>query len=481
MQTIDDAWAALRAGRRREAEVVASQLVDSAHANHGADTPGHATALGELASVLVATGDLPRAVATLRRAAAVNGVDESTTRAQLTHVMNLGELLLALGQTDEAVDVLEAGLAGRRGVYGPGHPGVAYGLQSLADAALAGGHVARASTLVAEAVDIFAHHDHPELASAWVVRAHVRATAEHAPLFDDAELDRADDDQLRALVQATLRRADRSRDPIRTVSVLRAVHDQVLRRFGPMDGAKAGLLTALANLARHVDDHSTRIEALTSLQGLLDALGHLDRAHEVTLGLALATSEAGRPLEAEAHYRDALDRLDRLDPPSGARRSQTLRNYGLWLVETGRAGEAEELLMAASDVEDPILRGQAHAALGITLQHDGQLARAEAELTKALACLGDDNAEALPVLRHLSALREGRACGGTGIEGVGEVLQAIVRDEVPEGLLERLTFDPEGQLQVHLLRQASDDEVAELWRVLRQGLARLRQGMRNRR
>ncbi|MEM6931489.1 MAG: tetratricopeptide repeat protein, partial [Myxococcota bacterium] len=384
--------------------------------------------------------------------------------------------------TDEAVDVLETGLARRREVYGQGHPGVAYGLQSLADATLAAGDVARASTLVAEAVDIFARHAHPELPSAWVVRAHVRATAEHEPLFDDAELDAADDDPIRALVQAALRRADRSRDPIRTVSVLRDVHDQVLRRFGPLDRANAGLLTSIANLARHVDDHLTRIHALTALQVLFDAQGRLERAHEVALGLALATSEAGRPLEAEAHYRDALDRLDRLDATAGVRRSQTLRNYGLWLVETGRPGEAEELLLAASDVEDPLLRGQAHAALGITLQHSGQLDRAEPELTKALACLGHDSAEALPVLRHLSALREGRACGcGTGIEGLGEVLRAIVDDELPEGLLERLTFDDQGQLQVHLLRQASDDEVAELWRVLRSGLARLRQGMRNRR
>ncbi len=482
MQTIDDAWAALRTGNRREAEVVASQLAESAGSNHGADTPGHANALGELAAVLVASGDLQGAIAALRRAAAVEGVDAPSAQAQLSHVRNLGELLLASGQTDEAVRVLQSGLDQRRRFFGEGHPGVGYGLLPLADAELAQGILEEAAAHVAEAVAIFRRHAHPELAMARIVGAEVRERTDARP-FVDAELDPLTDTEIRDLAHAALERADRTRDPVRAIRVLEGVRQQVLRRFGPRDAVHEGLLAALANLAGLVGDHSTRIQALTSLQALLDAFGTPERAHEVTLGLALATSEADRPLETEAHYQDALTRLADLPGPASAElRSSTLRNFGLWLVDVGRADEGESLLLAATDVADPLLRGQAHTALGITLCHRGEPSRAEEELLLARDLLPAGHRDVLPVERHLAALRAGRSCGcGTGFEGIGEALLAIVRDDLPEGLLDRLVFDEHGQLQVHLLRQASDDEVAELWRVLRLGLARLRQGVRNRR
>lgn len=478
MQTIDDAWHALRRGDRVQAELVASQLARSAAATHGPDTPGHAFALGQLASVRVALGDVPAAIHALRRAAAVDSDDPLGLRAQLTYIMNLGELLGVLGRHDEAVELLQAGLVRRRAFYGD-HPGVGYGLQALADAQLADGQLEAATTCVEEARRIFIRHRHPELLPTLALRAETRAARRETVLLTEDDAKTIGSEGLRALVRAVLARADRTRSPARLAIVVQAIRRHVMRDLSPDDETHAQLLTTLSNLARSSGDAELRGAALVELLALYRATDRPDAVHEVTLALALADSEGPRPNETEARYEAALARARDTSDPERAR-SRTLRNYALWLVEVGRVDEAEPMLLAATDVPDPLLRGQALAVLGQHYQHQGAPQQAERELRRALELLPPDDPDALQARRHLALLDHDEPCPCDRTDrGLADALHAIVRPDLPDGLLDGLTVDARGHLQAHLLREASDAEVEHLWRVLRQGIAQLRHGARN--
>ncbi|MEN0067870.1 MAG: tetratricopeptide repeat protein [Myxococcota bacterium] len=480
MQTIQDAWAALQRGDRVQAELVATQLVQSARVTFGEDTPGHANALAEWASLLVAMGDLNRAIAALRQASAVRGTDDPSVRAELTHAMNLGELLAVAGSPEEAVAVLEEGLVRRRAFYGPHHPGTGYGLQSLADAQMALGAFDKAYASATEARAVFEEHDHPERIATTALLAEIQVARGFEPEFGDV-LQGPHDDVVN-LVRASQRRADRGRHPRRMLHVVTALHRDLQASDRALEH-RAGLLTTMSNLARLASDPEARLRALQLLQAHYDALDLAVNAHEATLALALAASDANQLDTTEHHYQDALERVSSIHGLLAAdRRSQTLRNFGLWLVEVGRGDEGIPLLEAATDVADAVLRGRAQCALGVALQHRGEAERAERELTRALESLPPADADSLVAHRHLGAIRDGTHCGcGTRSQGLAETLFTIVAPDLPKGLLDRLEFDEQGQLQVQLLRQATDDEIGHLWRVLRQGLARLSQGVRNRR
>lgn len=447
MQTIDDAWAALQHGDRARAELVAVQLVESARANHGTDTPGHARALGHLAAVLVAMGDLQSAMAVLRRAAAVEGTDDATVRAQLTHLTHLGEVLRLAGHADEAVAVLEGSLVRRRRVHGD-HPAVGITQLALADARRMQGDLDRASADVGEACRLLTRHGHAHRFAARALQAEIRAARHSPPYFDAIE----DEGQLAAAVRVRAA-SGRPADLIAVVAEL----------LGHAEDP--ALLALLAQLAHRIGNADVQVDALHRLRAWHEAHGEADRTFDVTLGLALVT-----PQEADTYYREALDQAAQTTRPNESR-SRALRNRAGWLIEAGRPAEAEPVLRAAADVADPELRGRALAALGLLRIAQGQAG--EADLLEALTTLPPAHPDALRARQALRAQDRLET-------GLVEALEAVVRPHVPDGLLDTLTVDPEGQLGFRLLREASDAEVEHLWRVVRQGIVQLQQASRPR-
>src|SRR5439155_2457180 len=86
---------------------------------------------------------------------------------RLTYAMNLAEALGLSGKLDEAMVIAEQSLEERERFYGPDHPGYAYGLDSVADVALALGRYDRAVEAAQKALHIYDAHRHARVPQAW--------------------------------------------------------------------------------------------------------------------------------------------------------------------------------------------------------------------------------------------------------------------------------------------------------------------------
>ena len=142
----------------------------------------------------------------------------------------------------------------------------------------------------------------------------------------------------------------------------------------------------LADIGRTLSALGRYPEAEETLRRALEGLDNAPTRYE--LGLAL--DEAGRPTEAIAEYRRALDR--------NPNHLESLNNLGAALANQGRMDEAAphfERLIAV-DPEN----ADAHANLGFALAAAGARARAAAAFREALR-LDPDHAEARGALQDI--------------------------------------------------------------------------------
>lgn len=242
---------------------------------------------------------------------------------------------------------------------------------------------------------------------------------------------------------------------------------------------------ALANVARLTGDHDLRVEAsraAVKLCGGLDDRRHLVMAYQ---GLAHALAEAGRDGETEQAYRDGLAEAEKLKDRKLA--ANVLRNHAIWLDERGRRADAEALhrraVEAAEASGDRVMRGRALGAYGIFLHHGGANDRAGPLLEKALELLPASEPDAFYVQNHLGPLRCGEKCTcGQGGEVLSALVQRLVRERAPEGLVESVqVILAEGQppdVKVQLSRKPTAEELEQLNRVVNQTVAELRQNYR---
>src|SRR6185295_17182089 len=86
---------------------------------------------------------------------------------RLTYLMNLSQLLAVAGRLDEAAQVADEGLAGRERFYGVDHPGYAFGLETIAEVALARGDYDEVLKRAKVALEIYDRHGHPKVPHAW--------------------------------------------------------------------------------------------------------------------------------------------------------------------------------------------------------------------------------------------------------------------------------------------------------------------------
>src|SRR5262249_52325265 len=149
------------------AEELVRQAVQAAERQSGPHSPAHASALNDLATVLLYLREPQRAVQALRRACAVYAPDDPQAgRDRLAYPLNPGYALTAAGDLDEAEQVLRDGLDGRRLFYGREHAGYGFGLEPLADLLLRKGKADDALKLADEAVGNFWSAGHARVATA---------------------------------------------------------------------------------------------------------------------------------------------------------------------------------------------------------------------------------------------------------------------------------------------------------------------------
>jgi tetratricopeptide (TPR) repeat protein len=364
-----------RAGQTAEAEAFANQAIYEAEAKFGPQSHQYATAQNDRGRILTFLGQHASAVEAYRSASALEfRGDPQATRDHLAYLMNLGQTLEWLNRLDEAEEVLRRALDGRREFYGRDQPGHALGLEPLAAVLARRGNYSEALQCVSEAVRIFLKYNHVHVTTTLVRRACIlKESNQSTPPF--AGLDTLPDYLIDEMATDAIHSVLPDADPAVNCLVLKDLTGLVVARLGESHQQSVNLLVALSNAERTLGNAQAWADAVRRVLAIHDRLGQSAEALQAVQGLAAALSSAGKNEEAEAAYRDGIARAERLRKP--AAQAQTARNFALFLAEIDRRGEAEPLLRAALTLAEaarnPEEVGRCQIALGIFLQHGGEL------------------------------------------------------------------------------------------------------------
>lgn len=264
---LERAFELLDAAEPGEAEALLLRAVE----RQSAQTAGRAFAEFELATVLVAIGELPRAIAAMKAAADFRpqAGEEEATRDRLTYLMNLGEMLEHAGELDEAAAVLERGLEEREELYGDEHPGVAYGLEPLAAVELARGDLVSARNKAERAVSILWNAGHPRVTAAIALRAEICVALGSAEdvLADARNLP---DEMFDEVIAHILRRAESTSTPRVFALLLSRILPEVEAHSGDSSSTPNYVLAALMHAARDAGDHRLAEESERKLAGRME-------------------------------------------------------------------------------------------------------------------------------------------------------------------------------------------------------------------
>lgn len=474
---LEEAVGLVRAGRGVEAEQALTAELEAARARWGDASAHTAAALSDLATVRLATGDLSRAVEPLREAARIEATDApDAAKQRLTYNMNLGDVLRRLGRAGEAVEVLREGLDARRALYGEDHAGYAYGLEPLATALLATGELDEAWRCADRALGLFWKHGNPRAAAAFASRAPL-AKAKGVRAFEGA--DKLPDELFEVMVTEVLNdeAAASAEQRVQVLEELASVTEAAPRAAE----LHPHVLAALTEAARGAGKTELRLATLRRLGEWTRARGDLENQREVALGLASALDDVGRLDEADRAYDDAVAIARELGDVEKI--VHALRTQAQFRMERGREAEGrarfDEALALGGNYSTE--RAKAAIALGIKLQHQGDAAQAEKLLRQGVGVLEPFDPDGLCGRSHLSAVerRDGSCgCGDMGAV-MGEVVAEVVREQLPDDLLESIAFEPDGNVHVRLAREPKgDEEIAHLDVVMHQAIAGLRQSIR---
>lgn len=468
----------LQRGQVAAALRLLEQNVEQTELSSGKGSFEAALAHCELGALRTFVGDTARAVESYRHALSVDPGDEHEKRKRWLTIQ--GELASALekaNQTTEAEQVHLECLQGRSDFYGREHPGYAFGLEAYASFLARHRSFERAIPFAAEAFEILAGAGHPKMTEVlWLmVRLQVCVGIDHP--FSAIELP----DELLEPIAIAVRESEDDFSPEiiqkSTASFLEAAGS---RMTGDSEGL-AVVFSVVIEASRNAGDHASRRRYIERFLALCSERGEAENVQHLTVALGLAAEDDGDLAEAERLLREGVRLAN--DMNDAQVRCHALRQLGIFYTHNQQP-EAERVLRAALlealSCEDEQEAGLTRVALGIHLQHQGQLTEARELLAEAVAALDPASSNAFSARSHLNAIEHGGGCGcGGGEQAFVATLEALVRPEIPEGLLGAIELE-EGRLSVRLLREPSEEEAAVLDRALRQALHRCQQANRAR-
>jgi tetratricopeptide (TPR) repeat protein len=471
------AFDAIRKGRPMDGLASIDEAVRETRAIAGDRSRALADILFAQATVRLSVGDLRGAVEASRQAAEVPAEDADGERDRLTHAWNLGLMLVHVDRAAEGIEVLRRNVEERRVFYGPDHPGLAFGLNSLAVAHLAAGDPAEAIRHIDQAAAIDELAGHPKFGADVAVREVARNVADtsHSALPAIGSL--PVELRLEALGQLI---------ELANASIPGAL--EVLAEVAADPGISAGLskdtrLDAIvtgANLAASAERPDLRLAFASSAADVARASGN-----EADLIRALqAVSDALDGLERFDEAEVALDEAERRAEALGDRAvfAEVLRNLAIRRSERGDDPGSREAhvrsVAVASATGRRDLHGRALGAFGIFQQHARDMAAARESLEAAMRLLSVDDGHRPYVESHLQALRVGQACGCPDAAVVSRWLREIVEEHLPGDLIAELEIDDDRDVRVQLRREPTRDEQAQLDNALALALATLRAGGR---
>jgi tetratricopeptide (TPR) repeat protein len=445
-ETLDAIAARLRAGDSQGALNAITAKVENTGRRSGTSSPAYAAVLYEDGTVCLSLGMRPRAIQSLRAASRITGTTHDDEKNRLTYLMNLAECLAADGQLEEAMSAAREGLEQRERFYGPDHPGYAYGLESLAEIALARGEYAVALKHAQPALAIYDQHGHFRVPHTWSLLFLAAAGAE----AKWSQLQIAPDMADRILQQLTEH----------SLPIAPAVERQAIELLATLAADVQRILDAWKELvvrAREAKDQATHRAALEMVRTLAERNGDQALALDVDLGLGYLQDESGDRPAASTSYEQAVRRARSIGSPLAL--SRAMRNAGLFFVAHD-AGRGLALLRdaVAIDGAPPEELSRSRIALGIQLQHRADLATARPLLVSALQAIDPAHPDAICARVHLKALDEHGACECRGIDSeVHAQVERIARERLPEGLVEAIDFK-EGDVSIRVSRPMTEAE-----------------------
>lgn len=453
-------------------------------------TPLYAYALFCMATLASQLGDFGEAVLLLQEATSIAVPEDEdhhqNEKDRLTFLMNLGDLLTASGKLSEAEEVLVAGVAARVEFYGDGHPGVAFGLQSLAECLYAQGKAAEGFSAVHSAFQINAAAGQSQVAENLALRAFCSAAVDDS-VDPFPDWGRCPAGLNAAIVKRCITTSagyvkERGSAAPASIVVMKNLSER-LGSAGLGEGEtplklRLGVANQLFNIAQLAHDAQVSLDACTVCLDLAKEEGVPFTIVHAHMGKAVALEGVGASLEdVNAEYVTAAAVAEEHNQPELV--AKVYRNQALTFKGAGDASRArrafEQALEAAEGSGDVMVEGSVLAAFGIFLQHaQVELDRAKELLTKAVRIL-PPGSDRFSSLSHLTALDTEGACGcdaQSSVAALSQMLEAIVRKSFPsEDLLEKVGFveadSGKLDLNVQLARKPTPEEEQELERVIR--------------
>lgn len=453
-------------------------------AHHGEQAGEYAQACYELAAILESLGRSDEAIQALETAITVRIPDDYTvTRNRLTYLAELGSLLVQAGRQEPAEAVLEESRQSRAQFYGTEHSGYAFGLEPLARMKLQAGELEEASELIEQAIDILWKDGHPRVASAFPLRAMILKQQQSlTPTFSD--LEDLPDDVIKEMVQQIPEILD-AQQPAASQAVIDDLLQELTVRYGPQHNLVLQLQGFLAQVQRWIGPSEGRVESLERLAKSLLNQDRWNEATEALLGLAEAL-EAIRDLPAAEGIFDGAWQVAQKSEDQ-ALQATVLRNFGLFYDQSMDSPEAEPKLRQAVEIAeacgDSQVLGTCLVALGIYLQHQGNLRAARDLLERGVTLLPPADINFICGTSHLQALDTGGDCGcGDTEDAYLEAFRQHILATMPDGLISdaQVSRSDENGLHVHLDfdHDLDDEETEQVRRAMRQAEIEFRRQMK---
>ena len=403
------------------------EALESAEHRFGKDSIETARCVDDYATNLQNRGQSVEATAQFRHALAIReralGDNDPEVASSL---QNLGANLNTTGVYAEAQSVLQRALVIRQHIYGVAHPVVGFTELELASVFESLHNLVDAERLARHALTIF---------RASLSEGH-RKIAESLNLLAILHLDRRDYVQAVSLFRDALERFQTTLggDHPDTLSVeenlgmslyysgktdeAEALQRDLSSKFRGDDGTGINVMNQ-QNLARTLEQQGRFDEALAMARQALELqkglTGAESRPYALALReLALAEDLAGNRQDAESHYRQSVQLVDRIAPTSGFGTFSWKIPYADFLIGASRCDEATPLLQQAlSEIErtphaDPMWRPQAELLSGECEHHAGRQLDADRRIgdaRKALRALPSISLDLYPTARRLFAAK----------------------------------------------------------------------------
>jgi tetratricopeptide (TPR) repeat protein len=470
---MDHALQLARSGQQVEAIAQMQAAVSSVKESAGCPSCEYAKGLFNLAMLHLAVGDTTQGAEDCRLASDSCPDTTAGKKDRLMYLMNAGQLLNRAGQTDEAIEVLQANLREREAAYGPEHAGTAYGQQALAEVYMSAGRFAEGLELSEQALTTFLHTGHHEFPTAL---ATTTALASAVGLRDDEVWryapDHTSSSVAKPMIDAALVLAESMPDAT-GMKYLNQLADWACELLPPDSPQLMNVIALWSNLATDKGDHPQRQLAMERAVDEAKKLGDPAVIVNVLEGRALMLSDIQSSAEVvrEAYEQALTEALDH-DLESDA--AGVLRNWALYESESGNPEQAvqrfSQAIEKAQTSGDDETLGRTQIALGIFHQHNDRPDAAIPLLEEGVEKLDPMHPDVACAMLHQVALTENLDCpchGGESIatDALSQLAQRFFNRSGLEDIIESVTYggdDGEKGLKVQLSRQPSEQEMQRL-------------------